>query len=495
MIKQYLKNKVRPSLAYAILFALLLCCILPYNSVVSASGTKKYLSLGDSVASGYGLKNTANDSYPNLLTKDLSRRGTNYELVDFSSDTLDSSGLLRQLSDMSNKELMSALQSASVITVSIGLNNFINPFNDLSSSMSANAKNPDGSYKIPDNIDPNNITVDSITSYLSEMFKPGVKEYDEMIKMLDKSCEQFKSDFAKISGLLSKYTNAQVVFLTLYNPYKDFAVIKPLYDMAELYIGKINNIIKEQIKSNVSYIFADNYKAFNKSNKRLVNASFLTFNMDPQPNAAGHKLIYRTIANSLGYSVYFDDMSSESWASGYVDDLHELNIIFGTDSQKREFSPQAELKNQDLAVLLVRTLKLKIADSDVSDVTLPFSDANKIESYALNSVKACYKAGLYSQLYPVQSGKTYIFGPQSSAKRIDVALMVVQLIDKSKWSAKKPIYSDLNGVDAAYFPALSTLYDYGIMVGYPDKTLTPFAGLTRAQVAKILWVILDNPEL
>jgi hypothetical protein len=186
-------------------------------------------------------------------------------------------------------------------------------------------------------------------------------------------------------------------------------------------------------------------------------------------------------------------MASETGSVAYVDDLNELGIMFGTNTQKRLFSPGAEVKNSDLAVLLVRTLKLKIGDKDVADVKLPFSDTAKIESYALNSVKACYKAGLYRQLYA--SGKTYEFAPQKSARRIDAALMIVQLIDKSKWSSKKPVYTDLKGVDESYYPALSTLYEYGILTGSSNKTLGPVGGITRVEVAKILWAVINNPEL
>jgi len=477
-------------IAFVLLISVLLGLFLPFHLIVSAE-SKKYLSLGDSIASGYGLKNIENEKYSSLLIKDLSKRGTAYDLVDFVSDGMDSADLLKLLSDTSNKELASALQTASVITVSIGGNNFLKPLMDIYSNM-AESNESGISSDIGNMIDnPSQINANLIAGYLSSMFVPGVKEYDDLIKALNKACNQFKSDLDKITAILNKNKNARIIFLTVYNPYKNFKQIKGFYDTAELYIGKINNMIKE--KSFGNYLVSDAYASFDKSSQKVLNADFASFNMDPHPNAAGHKLIYKNIIHTLGLSLYFDDMAGDTWAVGYVDDLHELNIIFGTNTQKREFSPKAELKNCDLAVLLVRTLKLKITDADVADVKLPFSDINKIESYALNSVKACYKAGLYSQLYA--SGKTYEFGPQKSAQRIDVALMVAQLIDKSKWSAKKPVYADLKGVDEAYYPALSTLYDYGIMTGSPDKTLNPFGGLTRAQVAKILWMILDNPAL
>ena len=475
-------------LALTILFSVLLSLFLPFNLTVSAA-SQKYLSLGDSIANGYGLKNIENDRYSSLLTKDLSKRGPAYDLVSFAVDGMDSSGLLNQISDTSNKELADALQTASVITISIGGNNFLKPMTDMASNITSNIGDSIGNMIN----DPSQIDVNMIISYLSSMFVAGVKEYDDLVKALDKGCDQFKSDIDKIISVLNKNKsqNAQIVFLTVYNPYKDFGKIKGFYDTAELYIGKLNDIIKQ--KSPGNYIVSDINAAFRKSGQKVVNADLILLNMDPHPTAAGHKIIYKNILNALGFSAYFDDMAGDAWAVGYIDDLHELGIIFGTDAKKREFSPKAELKNCDLAVLLARTLKLKIKDGDVSGVSLPFNDSDKIESYALNSVKACYKAGLYSQIYP--SGKTYEFAPQKPALRIDVALMVVQLIDKSKWSDKKPVYTDLKGVNEAYYPALSTLYDYGIMTGSPDKTLNPFGSLTRAQVAKILWMILDKPEL
>jgi len=475
-------------ISFIILFALLISFAVPYNFIVSAAN-KKYLSLGDSIAAGYGLKNIPEERYSNLLTKELSKNGETYDLVDFAVDGMDSSDLLKQLSDSFNKELTSAVSSASVITVSIGGNNFLKPLTDIFMSSGANNISNPGNISI----NPEQIDESLITFYLNALFTPGSKEYSNIAKAMDRACDQFKSDLDKIINILGKNKNAKIIFLTVYNPYKDFSKIKNFYDATELYIGRINDIIKEKSKGN--YIVSDAYTAFKNSTQQVVNArlSQTNSNLDPHPNAAGHKLIYKTIAHSLGLSLYFDDMSSHAWAVEYVDDLYERLIILGTSAEKREFSPKAELKNSDLAVLLARALKLKIEASDVSDVKLPFSDTAKIQSYALNSVKACYKAGLYDELYP--TGNTYEFSPDKSARRIDVALMAAQLINKSKWPDKKPVYTDLNGVNEKYYPALSTLYEYKIMEGMPDKTLRPFNGLTRAEVAAILWRILNSPEL
>ncbi|MCL2772947.1 MAG: S-layer homology domain-containing protein [Oscillospiraceae bacterium] len=472
--------------AFIIIFTLL-TSLLTFNLTVSATQLPVYLSLGDSIAAGYGLTNPTTDDYANLLANGR------YNLADFAVSGYTSTDLLNQISDASNKTLQSALSTASLVTVSIGGNNFLQPLTglvknqDLSSIMA--------NYSTSNPPDPNSISQSDISSMLSiftKYFTPGTDEYTQFTAALDKGLTQFSSDLDKIINILSANKKANIVFLTVYNPYKNFDYIIPgLGTMSEDYIGKLNKIITD--KSNGNYIVADVYTAFKNSTQAVVNTDMMSMNMDVHPNASGHKLIYKTVAHSLGLSVYFSDMASDAWAAGYVDSLYDLGIMFGTDTQKQEFSPETELKNCDLAVLLVRTLKLKITDSDVAGVNLPFSDMGNIPSYALNSVKACYKSGLYSQLF--SAGKTYEFAPQNSAKRIDVALMVAQIIDKSKWSNKNLVYTDLTGVDTAYYPALSTLYDYGIMTGSPDKTLNPFGGLTRAQVAKILYTILNNPAL
>ncbi|MCL1819252.1 MAG: SGNH/GDSL hydrolase family protein [Oscillospiraceae bacterium] len=430
-----------------ILLIALLSCVLPFNSV-AADSAKIYLSLGDSIAAGYGLKNKSNDSYPNLLAKNLS-----HELRDFAVDGADSADLLKQLSNP-DKNLSSALQAASVITVNIGLNNFANAFEDLSPDIDTESM---GDYP-QQQIDPK-----LISAYISEYFKPGVKEYDDMIKALNKACEKFKSDIDKIAGILAKNKTAKIVFLTVYNPYKDYEkIIKPIYDTAETYINKINNIIKETCASN-KFIIADVQPAVKKSTKKVLNASVLTFNTDPHPNVAGHKLIYKTVANSLGKSIYFSDINNDAQTAKYADDLHEAGIMFAVaasanNAQKKEFSPKAEVNNSDFAVFMVRTLKLKIKDSDVSGVKLPFSDIDKIPNYALNSVKACYKAGLYNKLYPGADGRTYAFGPQKSVSRTNAASITSKYIDKSKWL---------------------------------DNNLNASGGITRAETAKILWLILN----
>jgi len=484
-----MKNKYKSFIAAVLLFSMLLS--LGFANFASAASSQKYLSLGDSIAAGYGLKTPETEKYAKLVTNYLSKQGTSYELADFAVSGMDSSDLLKTLSDMSNKELISALQTSSVITVSIGGNNFLKPLMSVFSTENMSNINT-GNVSI----NPEQINESMITFFLNALFDPAAKEYKDILAAIDKGYESFKSDIDKIIEIINKNknANAKVVFFTVYSPYREFASkSKNFNDTAELYINKINDVIKEKSKNN--YIICDVYTSFKNANQRVVNANLngTNSNIDPHPNVAGHKLIYRNIINSLGYSVNFDDMGNTAWAVEYVDGLYDLSIMFGTNSQKREFSPNLELKNCDLAVLLVRALKLKINDSDVADIILPFSDTNKIPEYALNSVKACYKAGLYNQLYP--NGKTYEFAPQKSARRIDVALMVVELINKTKWSKSKPVYTDLKGVSEEYYPALSTLYEYEIMVGMPDKTLKPFDGLTRAQVAKIIWTILSNDEL
>jgi hypothetical protein len=323
-------------------------------------------------------------------------------------------------------------------------------------------------------------------------FTSGTREHRELTRELDKGEEQFKKDWDEIIKILEKNKNAKIICMTIYNPFKGFgAFLKSFESMTETYIQKLNNYIKE--KAGDTYIVADVYAAFEKSENKVVNADVSTMNMDVHPNAAGHKLIYKIIAHRLGFSAYFTDMAQDSWALEAVDSLHEKGIVFAANTQKREFAPRAGINNADLAVWFVRTFKLKISDEDVADVKLPFSDADKIPAYAGNSVKACYKAGLYSLIYP--AGKTYAFEPDKPASRLNAALMAAQIIDKSKWSDKKPVYTDLQSVNADCHAALATLYEHKIMTGNADGTFNPSAMITRAQAAKILYDIAEKPGL
>lgn len=489
------KFKIKSHISLIIIFALIFNLFM-FNLAVSAlSPLPVYLSLGDSIAAGYGLKNPKTEGYAYLMESNINQR---YTLVDSAVPGYDTADLLKQLSDTSDatKNLQSALTNASVITVSIGGNNILKPLMEVFGNMNPDSFNglPESMTNIDrDNFDPGSINqsdILTVMNMISKYFTPGTSEYASLAKALDKGIEQFKTDIDKIYNIISKNKNAKIIFLTVYNPFKSFGnYIKGLNDTAEKYIGEINKIINE--KSSGKYIVADVYTKFNKTTQSVVNADLVSMNIDVHPNAAGHKIIYKTIANSLGLSAHYSDMSGDAWATEYVDELFDLGIMFGTNTQRKEFSPKAELKNMDLAVLLARTLKLKISDADVAAVNLPFLDADKIEIYALNCVKACYKAGLYNDLYPDVSGKTYEFAPQNPARRIDVAVMVAQIIDKTKWTNNKLVYTDISSISESYYPALSTLYDYGIITGNPDKTLNPFSSITRAQAAKILFTILQ----
>lgn len=456
------------------------------STAVSASlayGLPIYLNLGDSIASAYGLKNKT-DGYASLLAKDR------YMLSDFAVSGYDSSDLLTQLSGVDAK-IKSDLENAALITVSIGGNNFLGPFTDVISKMDMSGINMN-------NVDPNQVKQSDILRMMTQFtkyFTPGTSEYRELTRELDKGEAQFKKDIDEIIKILAKNKDAKIIFLTVYNPYKGFdSLIKGFESMTETYIQKLNDIIKE--KASGTYPVADVYSAFKKAENKVLNSnsSMLAMNMDVHPNAAGHKLIYKTIAHSFSFSIYFNDMAQDSRAVEAVDNLHEKGIVFGTSTQKRQFSPNAGINHADLAIWFVRAFKLKIGDADVADVKLPFSDIDKIPTNALNSVKACYKAGIYSQIY--LTGKIYAFEPNKITDNLTAVLMTAQMIDKSKWSDKAPHYKNLHLINEDYHAALATIEEYNLMgTIWGNVTFTSSVEVTRAQAACIIYNLLEQPEL
>lgn len=463
-----MKNIKRKLISFISVLLLLAVIIIP-SGVVSADSAKPvYVSYGDSIAAGYGLSDKISQGYPYLFAKDR------YKIYDYAVSGYDTTDMLKQLASQDG-ERNSALASASLVTVSIGGNNFLKaltkPMTELmSSGTQTNFLLAIGS--------------------LSEYFTKGTDKYVSLIADLDEGLARFEKEIYEIISAIKAKSKAKIVIFTLYNPYKGFT-IGEFSNIAADYIGKLNEIIN---KPSGDYIVCDNYTAFEKTSVQSVNANFSALNFDPHPNKYGSALIARTLANTLGKSINFLDTDKESWAVSYIDSAYEKGYMKGTNIAGRLFSPSAEIKMCDLAVLMARVMNLDVTDGMEINIRMPFTDDSLIPTYAVNSVKACYKAGYYDYIVSTDKKNPYLH-PDKPARRIDIIQMLSKIVSTSGYENKKPPFTDLKLVDAKLYPLLTALYENGIFTGNSDGTLNPNGGLKRAQLSKVLITLFERPEL
>ena len=237
---------------------------------------KQYLSLGDSIASGYGLSSARTERYSYLVAQEL---GADYVENNYGVDGYTSSQLLTLV-----KSGLLDFSNTGVITVSIGANNILAPGQQLIPYLQSDAA---GAYRL----------------LQSEAF----------LASLAAGVTQFASDLpAIVAELRALAPDAQIVLLTVYNPYKGAkypivvngqAADFEIGEFCKPYIEQLNEIVKA-VAAETGCLVADVYTAFEEStdvntNVTLSTSGHITTSFDPHPNKKGHRLIAEVITEQL----------------------------------------------------------------------------------------------------------------------------------------------------------------------------------------------------
>lgn len=236
-----------------------------------------YLSLGDSIARGYGLKDIGNTRYSALIREYYAEDGIICMEQNYGVDGQTSTELITYAETL-------PLTDADVITVSIGANNILGPAFDYLYAYHDYDSNPDTVY-----------TDASIA-----------EKYQTFLSLADEGIVTLEYDIPKIIGAIREQnTDCEIIFLTQYNPYAavDFTMYINGFpiDFAALsasYVTRISNVISAGAETN-GYSVADVRGAFDGKEEKLVVAGAADGTdmgkMDPHPNEKGHRVIAETV--------------------------------------------------------------------------------------------------------------------------------------------------------------------------------------------------------
>ena len=174
----------------------------------------------------------------------------------------------------------------------------------------------------------------------------------------------------------------------------------------------------------------------------------------------------------------FTDMKGH-WANAAVSYLSRSGITNGSGSGR--FEPETNITRQEFAVLLERYLA---PSQDYSGVTLPFADADKIDSWAMSGARAMYALGVI-QGSADKSGRLY-FNPKANVSRQEVVTMLGRLLEKG-YASPALTFTDKASIQSWSAEYVSTLSTMGILTGFSDGSFRPNGAMTRAQVATVLY--------
>ncbi|RED57651.1 S-layer homology domain-containing protein [Cohnella lupini] len=155
------------------------------------------------------------------------------------------------------------------------------------------------------------------------------------------------------------------------------------------------------------------------------------------------RMMVKAINLPLNYELsksHFDDVPytinpDGLWDFRYVETAARQGLIKGTTP--RSFEPNASLSREQAAVIIARTLNLKL-DTDVTkidkDLQKQFKDYAQIDYYARASVLAVAKKGfiLGSPVDTTDPKKGSVFEPKSSLLRSDSAIITARLLADQK---------------------------------------------------------------
>ena len=242
----------------------------------------RYVSLGDSIARGYGLADVKNEVYSSVLTTSYTKtQGVMYS-YNFGVDGQDSTELAAYI--LNNPGIPEVLADVDYVSISIGANNFLGEAFEFLNVCYDFQKNPS-----------TRLTSDDVTA-----------AYQEFNKDVTEGVDRLREDIPQIiANIRASNEDCEILFLTCYNPYGavdvtlDWGGVMPVNfaALANTSVTQMNDAIRD-LADDYGYTVADVYSAFEGKWDRLVNAApvekggSLDMNaVDPHPNKNGHAVI------------------------------------------------------------------------------------------------------------------------------------------------------------------------------------------------------------
>ena len=131
-------------------------------------------------------------------------------------------------------------------------------------------------------------------------------------------------------------------------------------------------------------------------------------------------LLVRVLKLTRGTEHNFADVAADAWYSEAVSAAFEAGIINGRS--KSVFDPDASITRQEMAVMLMKAYSIKTDSSITSEHALPFDDADRIDEWAVTSIKSALEIGL------VKGRNDNRFVPKAPMTRAEATQAIYRLI-------------------------------------------------------------------
>lgn len=192
--------------------------------------------------------------------------------------------------------------------------------------------------------------------------------------------------------------------------------------------------------------------------------------------------IYENTLPITVHRQYFYDMD-DHWAKPQIEAMSDREIIQGsTEDGKAVFKPNNQMTRSEFAMIISRFEKLDF--SEYETVSLPFTDTDSIQAWALPAVKAVFGSGIMNGKSD-DNGATLQFDPESPVTRAEAMTMLNRVLQLDSYS--ETAFADDELIPDWARDGITRLVSAGIAKGYEDNTIRPGNSITRAEGTVLLY--------
>lgn len=178
----------------------------------------------------------------------------------------------------------------------------------------------------------------------------------------------------------------------------------------------------------------------------------------------------------------FSDVPESYWASEPVYALAQMGIINGYSDNT--FRGENKVAREEFAKMLVSAFDLKA----VEDAAVDFDDVG-IDHWSYEYIKTAFSLGI------VKGTDENSFGTGSAITRADMAVMLdraMQAVGYANRGNENISFTDEQNIPAYAKDSVQKLTALGIINGFSDGSFKPDESLTRAQAAKVIFMVLTG---
>ncbi|QNL44670.1 S-layer homology domain-containing protein [Oscillibacter hominis] len=435
---------------------LILALMLPILSSAAQASGGVLLALGDSITTGYGLADDAEQcrslSFAARAAEELGLAWDNRAVN--GADTAD----LRAL--VEGGTIDDAVESAAAISITIGGNDLANLLLERVSAglgesvWEAQTRLMGGDAQ----------AIQVAAAILLNFIRPENNADRQALQSALERCRENLS--AAVAALRAKNPWAPVVVATQYHPYRwmEEGLFLQLAREAGLCVQRLNEVIR----SMDGIWIADAYSAFDASAERLCNASLSPLNLDFHPNDAGHQVLAEQLVAVLRP---FSDVAFDAWCAGEVRFVSARGWMNGrTDGT---FGPGDAVTRAQMAVVLWRMSGAPAPRNGAALSDLPAWCAGAVSWAMEQGIVTGYEDGS--------------FRPDQSLTREQLSAMLYRWKGGPEFRGNLSGFPDGEAASPYAVPALGWAVEEGILRGDKQGMLRPGDMVRRDQLAVILF--------